>query len=285
MIIIKKAEDLQLLLEKIKNKSQSVGFIPTMGALHEGHISLIQTAKEMNDFIVCSVFVNRAQFNDAADYNRYPSTLEDDLYKLENNECDLVFIPAEREIYPGGIEDHRKYDLGYLESVLEGKYRPGHFQGVCMVMDKLLQIVKPDDLYLGQKDFQQCMVIKKLIEENGWSKQIKVHICPIVREADGLAMSSRNRLLDDEERELAPEIFKALMFVRENFQKIPLENIKKQAVERLNSKQFKVDYVEIADADSLIALNDSDKGKKAVGLVAAYLDHVRLIDNILIAQD
>jgi pantoate--beta-alanine ligase len=285
MIIIKKTEDLRLYLEQIRNNHRSVGFVPTLGALHKGHISLIKTAKDTNAVVVCSIFVNRAQFNDPADYARYPVTLEEDIYKLETNGCDILFLPSEGEIYPDGIHGQSKYDLGNLENILEGKFRPGHFQGVCMVMDRLLQIVGPDDLYLGQKDFQQCLVITRLVMQKGWGKDIHIHICPIVREEDGLAMSSRNRLLDDDERIEASGIFDILQYIRSNIGKRPLAELKQKAVEDLVAKQFLVDYVEIANADNLQPWKDGDSLKKVVVLVAAYLGKVRLIDNLLIAQD
>src|ERR1700680_422785 len=164
MIIFKKAKDLQNYLEICRQKDQSqpgqqtgIGFVPTMGALHDGHISLLKTSAKENQISVCSIFVNPAQFNDPNDFKQYPSTLEQDIYKLEMNGCDILFLPNVEEIYPDGIDKRRYYDLGYLETILEGEFRPGHFHGVCMAVEKLLDLVQPDQLYLGQKDYQQCL--------------------------------------------------------------------------------------------------------------------------------
>jgi pantoate--beta-alanine ligase len=177
------------------------------------------------------------------------------------------------------------YDIGYLETVLEGKFRPGHFQGVCMAVHPLLDIVQPDHLYLGQKDYQQCMVITKLIALINKAKEIKVHICPTLREADGLAMSSRNMRLKEEEREKAVTIYKALLMIKENFQAMELTEIKQKARSMLENAGFRVDYVEIADATNLTLVNDTaaiDRKQKLVALVAAFMNEVRLIDNMVI---
>ena len=281
MIIFKTIHQLKDHLDSCRNKKQKIGFVPTMGALHEGHISLIKTSKEENAVTVCSIFVNPVQFNDPKDFEKYPITIEKDIYMLESQGCDILFLPAVKEIYPDGFEKKDHYDLGYLENILEGKYRPGHFQGVCMVVDRLLNIVMPDRLYLGQKDFQQCMVIKKLIELKGMADKIETRICPIMREPDGLAMSSRNLRLNGAQRSKATIIYETLVFLKENFNKTSPDELKKQALKRLEQQGFRPDYVEIADPLTLMPFTEKKISGPAVGLIAAYLDEVRLIDNMM----
>lgn len=282
MILFKKKGDLRQFLDKRKNEGSTVGFVPTMGALHQGHISLIERSRQDNSITVCSIFVNPTQFNDPRDFEKYPITIEQDLQMLEQAECDVLFLPSGDEIYPGGLPSHEKFDLGYLETILEGKYRPGHFQGVCMVVKRLLEIVTPDLLYLGQKDYQQCMVIKKLISD--FFPGIKTYICPIIREADGLAMSSRNKRLSDDARKRAPAIYQSLKAVQESLGKESLPALKKNATTRLQQQGFKVDYVDIADAGTLQVADEWNGKQKLVALVAAFLGEVRLIDNLLLNQ-
>src|SRR5262245_46576859 len=205
MILFKKAGDLSNWLETQRKNNLQIGFVPTMGALHPGHLSLIGSSKEENEITLSSIFVNPTQFNDPKDFEKYPVTPEKDIYLLESIGCDILFVPDILEIYPHGTTAVNHYDLGYLDTVLEGKYRPGHFQVVCQVVHRLLDIVKPDSLYLGQKDYQQCMVIKRLAELT--NSQVKIIICPTLREEDGLAMSSRNLRLSPEYRKKAAKIF------------------------------------------------------------------------------
>ncbi|MFI5187975.1 MAG: pantoate--beta-alanine ligase [Chitinophagales bacterium] len=291
MILFKKAKDLQHHLNICRQKGQrssvqktGIGFVPTMGALHDGHISLIKNSIRENQISVCSIFVNPAQFNDLNDFKKYPSTLEQDILKLETNGCDILFLPHVEEIYPEGIEKRQHYDLGYLETILEGEFRPGHFQGVCMAVERLLAIVQPDVLYLGQKDYQQCMIITKLIEIMGLKEKIKIRICPILREKDGLAMSSRNMRLSEEQRVRAPEIYKTLLYLKQTFGKESLEDLRKEAADLLQKKGFRTDYVEIADSKTLKPINEWDPRTNILGLVAVYIDNVRLIDNIMLNQ-
>lgn len=279
MIIFKTVSQLDAFVKKIKAAEKKIGFVPTMGALHLGHISLVKTSKKENDLAVCSIFVNPTQFNNVVDYEKYPVTIETDLDKLEAAGCDVVFLPSLEEVYPKGKE-FPVYELGYVETVLEGKFRPGHYQGVCRVVDRLLMVVKPVTLYLGQKDYQQCMVIKKLIDLNGFN--IATHIEKTVREHDGLAMSSRNAHLNDKERKLAGKIFETLSFIKNNVKTGKLESIKVQATTFLSGHGFKVDYVEIADATNLEILQHWNGTTTAVALVAAYLNEVRLIDNFIL---
>ena len=282
MILFKKAADLRNYLDAQQKQSRKIGFIPTMGALHPGHISLIATSKNECAVTVCSIFVNPAQFNDPKDFKKYPSTIEKDIYLLESSGCDLLFLPSVEEIYPDGYETKKHFDIGYLETILEGQYRPGHFQGVCLVMQRLLEIVKTDRLYLGQKDYQQCMIISRLIELMGLKNSIEVVISPTQREANGLAMSSRNLRLKEEERTKAAVIFQSLNMIKQDLQKDSFKNLKMKAKSMLEKNGFKIDYVEIASARDLKILNEFDGKQKLVALIAAYINEVRLIDNILL---
>ncbi|MEO5947425.1 MAG: pantoate--beta-alanine ligase [Chitinophagaceae bacterium] len=282
MILFKKAPALQNLLDDQQKKSLKTGFVPTMGGLHDGHLSLIDASKEVNDITVCSIFVNPTQFNNSVDFDKYPITIEQDISKLEETGCDVLFLPSVEEIYPAGLDIVKKYDLGFLEKVLEGEFRPGHYQGVCMVVDRLLNIVLPDNIYLGQKDFQQCMVIRKLIELIGLKERTTITICPTLREMDGLAMSSRNMRLDEKERQRSPVIFQTLLFIKNNAGKISPSLLKNEAEEMLEEAGFKVDYIEIADSLTLSTIKDWNDSKKAIALIAAYNNEIRLIDNMLL---
>ncbi|HLK30596.1 MAG TPA: pantoate--beta-alanine ligase [Puia sp.] len=281
MVLFKKADDLRHYLEQKKKQGLNVGFVPTMGALHAGHISLITTAKSISDITVCSIFVNPTQFNDPKDFEKYPSTIEQDILFLEKNKTDVLFLPSVQEIYPDGSANLEHYDLGYLETILEGKYRPGHFQGVCQVMSRLLKLVMPQHLFMGQKDYQQCMVVKKLIELI--NLKTIFHTCPTMREIDGLAMSSRNMRLNEEERKNAVAIYEALIYIKKNISSITIDKLIEHAKSILEKNNFRIDYVEIADAGTL-QLKDAYSGKeKLVALVAAFQNQVRLIDNMIIS--
>src|SRR4051812_7312495 len=188
MIIFKKATALNQYIKSLKRQNKTIGFVPTMGALHQGHLSLIEASKDQCSVTVCSIFVNPVQFNDPKDFEKYPVTIENDILMLEQAGCDLLFLPDVAEIYPNGAKQDKYYELGHLESILEGEFRPGHFQAVCMVIEKLLTIVKPDNLYIGRKDYQQCMVIKKVVDTLNLPQPISIRICNTLREADGLAM-------------------------------------------------------------------------------------------------
>ncbi len=282
MIIFKKTRDLHKWLEAQRLAGISIGFVPTMGALHTGHLSLIESSIKANPVTVCSIFVNPTQFNDPKDFEKYPITIEKDIELLANAGCDILFLPSVKEIYPDELSPSLKYDLGYLERILEGKFRPGHFQGVCMVVHRLLEIVMPDNFYLGQKDYQQCMVIKKLLALIGLSNAILVNICPTLREPDGLAMSSRNVRLNEDERIKATAIFRNLSFIKENLTTGDLKGLKETAFRNLSEAGFNVDYIEIADANDLSIIDDWDGQKKLVALASAFMKEVRLIDNILL---
>ena len=281
MILFKKAADISHYLLQTSKLGNGIGFVPTMGALHQGHISLIGISKKENAITVCSIFVNPTQFNDAKDFEKYPNTIEKDIDALEKAGCDVLFLPSVSEMYPNGTQNAQSYNLGYLETVLEGKYRPGHFQGVCLVVHRLLTIIPADQLYLGQKDYQQCMVIKKLVE----LEKIKttINICPTLRETSGLAMSSRNMRLSDIDKQQALTIFETLSYLKNNIKPGDLSELKQAALNNLTNAGFKVDYVEIADAGNLDIINHWDGNKKLVAVAAAFLGDVRLIDNLLLS--
>ena len=280
MMIFKHSSDLRSYLKTIRLSSDRIGFVPTMGALHEGHLSLINDSKAHTELTICSIFINRTQFNNSDDFDKYPVTIESDIRMLESHGCNVLFMPGEHEIYPDPASKEKHFDLGYLETILEGKYRPGHFQGVCLIVEKLLNIVEPNVIFLGQKDFQQCLVIKNLIRLMG--KSIELRIVPTRRETDGLAMSSRNLRLNPGERARAPKLYEALTFIKENMAGVKFCILKHQTIASLQNQGFKVDYLELADQNDLQVVTDSNKKSSLVILVAAFLNEVRLIDNLLI---
>ena len=280
MIIFKHAEDLQSYCKKNNFSKLSMGFVPTMGALHTGHLSLIDQCKKQTDITICSIFVNPTQFNDPEDFKKYPVTIENDILFLEKHGCDILFLPAEKEIYPDDSSKNIHYDLGYLETILEGKFRHGHFQGVCSVVEKLLRIVNPDYLFIGQKDFQQCLVIKKLISI--MKLDIAIIICPTLREANGLAMSSRNLRLNDSEKNLASHLYQTLEKIKKTMTPFNFSVLKSKAINDLENDGFKMEYLELAKSSNLELVNVFKPGDKLIILIAAYLNGVRLIDNLLI---
>lgn len=282
MYLFKEIARLQQALEQEKTAGRRIGFVPTMGALHEGHLSLIRTAKASTDIVVCSIFVNPTQFNDPKDFEKYPITIKEDILKLTGVDTDILFFPSVAEMYPEGVNgQHPHYDFGYLETVLEGAYRANHFQGVGIIVHKLLQAVQPDDLFMGQKDYQQCMIIKRLLEITQIPS--KLHICPTLREKDGLAMSSRNMRLDPAARKVATQISRSLAYVKENIRSLPFSTIKQNASQQLQGAGYQVDYVEIADAANLQLLQEPIDDEMVV-LAAAKLGEVRLIDNMVVAR-
>ncbi len=278
MILFKEGGALQRYLLKKTKKGHQTGFVPTMGALHEGHRRLVLQSRAQTDCTVVSIFVNPTQFNDKVDFEKYPTSIEEDIRMLSATGAQVLFLPSVKEMYPQGTGGLEHYELGFLETILEGKYRPGHFQGVCQVMCRLLKIVNPTLLFMGQKDYQQCLVIRKLIEL--MELPSKLIIAPTVRESDGLAMSSRNRRLTAQIRKNAPSIYEALLELRENWAKEGMV-AKKKALALLKENNFRPDYVEVADAATLETV-EQPTGRKQVALIAAYLEDVRLIDNLLI---
>jgi len=281
MILFKKAKALTEHLKKLRNQNVSVGFVPTMGALHNGHISLITKAKKECDIVVCSIFVNPVQFNNKNDFEKYPVTIENDILLLEEIRADILFLPSVKEIYPEGTDNLQHFELDYLENILEGFYRPNHFQGVCNVMHRLLNIVAPDKLFLGQKDYQQVLILKKMMQV--FHPTIKLFIGETLRENDGLAMSSRNMRLNNEGRKNATTIYKALQYIKQNIEKNSFEELTQHAKKMILNNRFdKVDYIQICDAKTLLPVENFDAGEKLIVLVAAYIDDVRLIDNLVL---
>lgn len=280
MIIIHQPAFLTDHLQKQRNKGLSIGFVPTMGALHDAHIDLVNQCAASCDITVCSVFVNPTQFNDVSDFNKYPNTIEADVCRLAMSKAGILFAPPLSAMYPGGITQLEHYDLGYLETLLEGEFRPGHFQGVCQVMSRLLKLVQPDVLFMGQKDYQQCMVIKRLLSLMDLDTTLITH--PTVREKDGLAMSSRNMRLSEAQREQAPLIYQTLLEIKNKLAPGNLSTLKNNAATRLNNGGFRVEYVEIADAGNLHPYDEWNGTTPLVALIAAFLGEVRLIDNMVL---
>lgn len=280
MFIFKKTEQLQAHLSSEKAAGRSIGFIPTMGALHAGHLRLVATARDAGQYSVCSIFVNPTQFNNPSDLEKYPRTVEDDIALLEQAGCAALFLPEATEIYPESQVLKEPYELGYLETVLEGAYRPGHFQGVAQVVERLLRIVAPDRMYLGQKDYQQCAVLQRLID----LKQLPVTLVsvPTVREPDGLALSSRNRRLTAPQRNVAGLLYQCLVSIQAKEGLLPFPVVQKECRELLEHKGLRPEYIELADAETLELLNDYNPGRKTVALIAAYLGDIRLIDNLVL---
>lgn len=279
LLILKTISTLRSYLGKQEQQGGSIGFVPTMGALHEGHLQLIRTSKDQQHYTVCSIFVNPTQFNDKKDFDKYPKTIESDIEKLQAAGCDLLFLPSVEELYPGGLDNLETYEIGKLETIYEGEFRPGHFQGVCQVVRRLLDAVRPHHLFMGQKDYQQCMVIKRLLEIQGMN--IKFTAIPTVREPNGLAMSSRNMRLSEENREKASFIHKTLTNLCHS---ISAGNIDQQlniARTRLSGAGFRIDYIDIADASTLEPVRQWDGRQQLVALAAVFIQEVRLIDNVL----
>ena len=261
------------------SEGKTIGFVPTMGALHEGHLTLIRQAANENDFVVVSIFVNPIQFNNPEDLAKYPRNLDEDLQKLEGTGCRLVFAPTPEEMYPA--PDLTLFDFGQLDKVMEGKFRPGHFNGVAIVVKRLFEIVTPNKAYFGEKDFQQLAILKKMVEQ----LQIPVEIvaCSIVREHDGLAMSSRNARLTADQRAEAPVIFKALTSAKQNHSWFIPAGVKQLVRGEIEENHlFRVEYVDVVNAETLQPFEDWMDVEHAVVCVAAFIGSVRLIDNIVL---
>jgi pantoate--beta-alanine ligase len=273
----KKAE-LQQYIDLLRQDGTSIGFVPTMGALHAGHLSLIKQAQQKCDVVVCSIFVNPTQFNDPKDLEIYPRPIADDIAKLEHTGCDVLFNPDVTEMYVADESWH--LEIGELESLLEGKFRPGHYQGVTQVVFKLFDIVKPDFAFFGQKDFQQFLVINRMIDLLDLPEQLVM--CPIEREPDGLAMSSRNIHLSVDDRQHALVLSRTLNLVKQNFKSANIGQLKHDAETAIAAEPgVSLGYFEIADADTLLPANTDTE--HIVALVAATVGKTRLIDNIMIS--
>lgn len=276
MRTIKSVSELKDTVKSLKNDGKSVGLVPTMGALHEGHISLVNCCRKENDIVVVSVFVNPTQFNNKEDLRTYPRTEEADKALLEAAGCDIVFMPTVEEIYPE--PDTRVFNLGKVAEVMEGAMRPGHFNGVAQIVSKLFSFVEPDKAYFGEKDFQQIAVIREMVRLEKFKLQIVP--CPIVREADGLAKSSRNVRLTPENRAIAPNIAKTLFASVEYAKSHTVAETEKMVIDTINSYGMEVEYYQIVDALTMQPVNDWNAAPHITGCVTVYCGDVRLIDNI-----
>lgn len=265
-------------LERLKLEGKTVGFVPTMGALHQGHLSLINAAREKTDVVVCSIFVNPTQFSDKKDLENYPRPIEDDIQKLEEANCDVLFLPEVEEMYNSTDKWH--IELDNLDNILEGEIRPGHYQGVTQIVKKLFDIIRPDFAFFGQKDFQQFVVISYMV------KKLDIHIklirCPIIREKDGLAMSSRNVYLSADDRQHAVSLFKSLTKAKEDFKNLSISDLKEYALNYLaQSEGITPEYFEIYNADTFKPVTSKAAGN-IIALVAARVGKIRIIDNMLL---
>lgn len=270
---------LQEELSKLKNQGKSIGFVPTMGALHEGHLSLIRKAKSENDCVVVSIFVNPTQFNDPNDLLKYPRDPEGDQSKLNSVETDFLFMPSIDVLYPNKVESEH-FDLGSIETVMEGSSRPGHFQGVATIVSKLFSIITPNRAYFGEKDYQQVAIIRKLVELKNFP--IEVISCPTSREIDGLAMSSRNLRLSPEERVVAVRIFQAMTYAKNFWDIHTIHGLKALIIDDLEDAGLKPEYIEIAEPQSLSPLKHWGEHPHARIFMAVWNGDVRLIDNMLL---
>jgi pantoate--beta-alanine ligase len=269
-------------LDQIRKAGKTIGFVPTMGALHQGHLSLIAQAQQQSDVVVCSIFVNPTQFNDPKDLKKYPRPITSDIEKLESVGCDVLFNPEVNEMYAGNEQWH--LDIGELEHLLEGKFRPGHYQGVMQVVYKLFDIVKPNVAFFGQKDYQQFMVIQKMVDL--MHLPVKLEMCPILREADGLAMSSRNIHLSADDRQHALVLSKTLNWLKENLDLTKIDSLIEECEKNINEEpNVQLEYLEVVYADNLHSIHTdnwhkADEGRyNIVVLVAAKVGNTRLIDN------
>ena len=287
MLIFDKISNIKGHLSDFRIRNKTIGFIPTMGALHKGHISLIENAKRDNNIVVCSIFVNPTQFNDKKDLEKYPRSPEKDKKMLLDSQCDVLFMPSIEEIYPSnklttsGQQLVEKINMGNLTEVLEGKHRPGHFKGVMQIVNELFEIVNPNNAYFGQKDFQQLVVIKRMVQQ--LNLPLNIVGCPIIRENDGLAMSSRNELLSQEERKTAPLIYQTLVKVKELSNKLSINKIKEIVKKEISkSKLIQLEYFEIVNTESLIPIQNFAETKEKIACIAVKLGNIRLIDNIIL---
>lgn len=277
MKVVQHKKELSEIIGNYRSFGKSIGFVPTMGALHAGHLSLIQQCRGNDDIVVASIFVNPTQFNDKNDLKNYPKNIDNDLKLLNAEKCDLVFCPEVEEMYPE--PDTRKFDFDGLDKIMEGAHRPGHFNGVAQIVTKFFDAVKPDAAYFGEKDFQQLAIIKHLVQS--LNLPIKIVPCPIIREDDGLAKSSRNLLLGINERKSAPLIFRTLKSAGELHLTLPIKEIVNRVIAEINSNPFlSVEYFEIVDDKKLLPIYSWNIENGIVGCIAVKAGKIRLIDNI-----
>jgi len=277
MIVYRTKTDLTGHLISLQNEGKTIGLVPTMGALHKGHASLVEIANAENDIVVVTIFVNPTQFNDPSDLDHYPRTLDQDLELLRQLEADLVFVPSVKEMYPE--EDTHIFDLGSLDKVMEGKHREGHFNGVAQIVSKLFLLIRPHRAYFGQKDFQQLVIIRRLVEI--LELNLNIVPCPIIREKDGLAMSSRNSRLSKEERKLAPKIYETLVQAREKMEDLTPSQLKEWvALQFKKQSELNLEYFEIVEDKGLTSIEEWGTSVNKVACLAVHLGQVRLLDNL-----
>lgn len=275
----KRVSSIKTHLAKERKKKNTIGFTPTMGALHEGHMSLIQKSEAENDISVASVFVNPTQFNDKKDLKKYPRDLKRDAGMLSQNGCNYLFAPSVTQVYPKNGLPKIKLDLSKLTNTMEGPNRPGHFEGVVEVVHRLLSIIEPDNLYMGQKDFQQFTIIAHMLKT--LKMKSKLRVCPIIRESDGLAMSSRNVRLSKKLRPDCNILFETLSEAKANSKSKSILSIEKKALKTLTRKDFNPEYFKIVDGYTLQDVKDIKKHKLVVACTAVWAKDVRLIDNMI----
>jgi pantoate--beta-alanine ligase len=277
MQVVKYISELQRILNDKRKEGLSIGFVPTMGALHQGHLSLVEQAGRQSRYVVVSIFVNPTQFNDKADLERYPRDLQKDVDFLVSSPCQVVFAPEVQEIYPE--PDTRQFDFGLLEQVMEGKFRPGHFNGVAQVVSRLFDIVQPDKAFFGQKDFQQLAIINEMVRK--LNLKVEIIPCPIIREADGMAMSSRNMLLSPEQRSNASLISATLFEAVNKSSTHNVEELCQWVINRINENPYlNTEYFEIVNSQTLLPVKSWNENCTKVGCIAVHCDKIRLIDNI-----
>jgi len=279
MLVFNKQADLVRHLQSVAKTKKAIGFVPTMGALHEGHLSLLKESLHNNDITVVSIFVNPTQFNNPEDLAKYPRNLDSDIEKIKSvSDAIIVYAPSVADIYPNEATSQH-FDFDGLENQMEGRFRPGHFDGVGTVVKRLLEIVKPQNAYFGEKDFQQLQIVRKMVEKE--NLPVNIVGCPIFREAGGLAMSSRNERLSEEERHDASIIYKTLQLAKTKFALESPKQITDWVVATFKSKKdFKLEYFEIADEGTLEIANSKIDGKKYRAFIAVFVNNVRLIDTI-----
>lgn len=280
MYIFKRNKDLTLYLDQKKKEGKIIGYVPTMGALHEGHMSLINKSQSMSDITCCGIFVNPTQFNDPSDLEKYPVTIEADIKLLMEHKCDVLYLPTFEEVYPEGADWENPYDFGPMFNMMEGATRPGHFNGVVQVVKRLLDLVQPHKLIMGQKDYQQFSIINKLLELE--SSSIELVMGETIREDSGLAMSSRNRRLLSSDRSYALMLFKTLDYIKENISTMDICELKKLAQKMLTGERFQLEYVDIVDGGTLLPISEFEGHESVVACIACYVGKVRLIDNFVL---
>ena len=277
MQIFKHKKKLKTYLNKLYDEKKTVGFVPTMGAIHKGHLKLILESKQQCDITICSIFINPTQFNNKKDFANYPKTLSQDIKLLKKSLCDILYCPDVDDVYDRIITN--TYNFNSLTQFMEGVFRPGHFDGMATVVEKLLNIIKPDVAFFGQKDLQQLQIVKKLVAQmNCKTKIVGVNT---YREKNGLAKSSRSKLLTTEQKRLASNIFKSLVYCKEN-KHLSIKNLKSFVQSNLEKHKIELEYVEFVEIQSMTPVGFLSKGKKIAICIAAYLDDVRLIDNIIL---